>query len=192
MLPTFRAFLALDLSESAREDAAALQSELRQRIDRQGVKWVDPAKFHLTLVFLGQVPSEEVEALAESVRQASQALSALELATSELGSFPGPDRPAVLWLGIESVRGSISDVQSAIANVALPWTERPDEKAFHAHLTLARVSPPSRKVGLALQRLPASLRGPAASQWIASEVVLYRTCPDGSYEQVAAAPLKGS
>ena len=65
MAKAVRTFIAIELPEEVREYLEARQEDLA----RAGgdVKWVRPDNIHLTLVFLGNVPIEEIGAVAAAV-----------------------------------------------------------------------------------------------------------------------------
>jgi 2'-5' RNA ligase len=48
-----RCFVAVDLPDDVRAAVAAVQTDARAAAPRADVAWVDPAKLHLTLKFLG-------------------------------------------------------------------------------------------------------------------------------------------
>ena len=61
-----RSFIAIELPEEVREGLARLRKEL-ERDGHKFVKWVDPGGIHLTLKFLGNIPSKRVAEIAEAI-----------------------------------------------------------------------------------------------------------------------------
>ena len=53
----WRLFVAIPLNDEVRTAATASATLLQARLGRDGWRWVDPEMFHLTLAFLGNVPS---------------------------------------------------------------------------------------------------------------------------------------
>ncbi len=64
-----RSFFAVPLPQEAREAAAQLAGRLRESDRGEGVRWVRPEGYHLTLRFLGNVAREAIAELAERVAE---------------------------------------------------------------------------------------------------------------------------
>jgi 2'-5' RNA ligase len=143
-----RSFIAIELSDEAKKGLAKLRKEL-ERDEHKFVKWVDPGGIHLTLKFLGNIPSERVTEITEAIRKAVQGISSFHLEISGLGAFPSLKQARVLWVGVGGEVDKLSTLQqnidSALAAVGFAKEERP----FVPHLTLARIregaSPPERR-----------------------------------------------
>ena len=82
-----RAFLAIELPNALRPGLAQIQAELKQ--SRADVRWVAVSNIHLTLKFFGNVPEDEIEALALAAREAA----AETAPCSFRPPAPGPLRP---------------------------------------------------------------------------------------------------
>ncbi len=69
-----RLFVALEPPEAVRRRLAAIQAELQRAAGRAAdeVRWVPAENVHLTLQFLGAVPSERVEAIEAALRAVRQ------------------------------------------------------------------------------------------------------------------------
>ena len=63
------------------------------------VKWVDVKNLHLTLKFLGDVPSREISTVCKAAQQGTAGIKPFELELRGAGAFPNADRPRTLWLG---------------------------------------------------------------------------------------------
>ena len=66
-----RCFIAIELPDEAREGLARLKKEL-ERDEHNFVKWVDPGGIHLTLKFLGNIPSKRVTEITEAMRNITE------------------------------------------------------------------------------------------------------------------------
>jgi 2'-5' RNA ligase len=148
-----RAFIAIEIPDVVKAKLMALSEELRQC----GVKasWVKPENMHLTLRFLGEVSDAQVNELRVRLRQCCVDTPSLDLSMKGVGVFPNPNRPRVLWAGVEagdavSLRQLQSQVEKAVRAVGLA----PNNKAFHPHITLGRLSEsrPSEPLLAALNR----------------------------------------
>lgn len=144
-MATLRAFVALELPETATTALATVQRDLRAAAARRGldlgtaVKWVDPKGIHLTLKFLGYVDEDLVPALMDAVTAAAAGQAACRLQLSGVGAFPNPRQPRVVWAGmvgdVELVRGLQETVEEHLA----PFGFAPEGRPFSPHLTLARL-----------------------------------------------------
>ena len=133
-----RSFVAIELSEEAKEGLARLRKEL-ERDDHKFVKWVAPGGIHLTLKFLGNIPFKQVTAITEAMKRATQGISPFCLEISGVGVFPNPKQVRVFWVGVSGEMDKLSmlqqNIDSALAGLGFAKEERP----FMPHLTLARV-----------------------------------------------------
>jgi len=133
-----RAFVAIELPDEVRRGLAGLRKEL-QRDEHRFVKWVDPEAIHLTLKFLGDVPSGRVTEIARAIEVAAKAVTPFELEVSGLGVFPNLKQVRVLWVGIGGDVDRLKELQRGIdAELATLGFARGD-RPFVPHLTLARV-----------------------------------------------------
>ena len=134
-----RTFVAIELTVAARIALEAVQDHLRRDKAGRAGRWVRKKGIHLTLKFLGDVPEEKLEAVYEAVRQACEGCPPFAVTLAGLGCFPNACRPRVIWVGVQEEAGQLVALQSAIdhklAGLGFPLERR----AFHPHLTLARI-----------------------------------------------------
>jgi 2'-5' RNA ligase len=62
-------------------------------------KWVAVDNFHFTLRFLGNLPEERLDLLAECVAKSVKGEAPFDVTLSGLGAFPSTMKPRVLWVG---------------------------------------------------------------------------------------------
>lgn len=133
-----RCFVAVELPHNINEFLARIEAGLKPGSPRP-VKWVDPQGIHLTLKFLGNVPSSRIAEIGQALAAATSGKAPLTLHTGGLGAFPGWQRPQVIWLGLDGDLEGLAllqrDVDAALAALGFPAEGR----AFTPHLTLARV-----------------------------------------------------
>lgn len=169
--PPVRAFVALELPDPIRSEVAALIARAQQQAPVP-LPWVAAEKLHLTLAFLGACASAALARLEGTLAQRLAGHRPVALALGGPGLFPGPQRPAVLWVGIDGE--GLAALQGAVAGACreagLPLEDRP----FVAHLTCARVrtrGPPG-----ALAAFWSAQRVPRAG-WVQQQVSLMRSDP---------------
>jgi RNA 2',3'-cyclic 3'-phosphodiesterase len=127
-----------------------LDLEVRARIERflEGVegfapeaRWVRPESLHITLKFIGEQPSERVEAVSERLRRVE--IGAFEIRAGGYGFFPTAKAPRVFWIGIHAglqLAELAESIDMATSELGIPREDRP----YSPHLTLARAGAVSR------------------------------------------------
>lgn len=143
-----RSFVAIELPEEAKRGLARLRREL-ERDEHRFVKWVDPEGIHLTLKFLGNVPSKRLAEITEAIAKATQGVWLFHLEIHGIGAFPSRKQPRVLWVGIGGEVDKLTRLQQSIDSALAALGFAKEERHFVPHLTLARVregaSPADRK-----------------------------------------------
>lgn len=125
-----RLFVALTLPDPLRSALVALTQTL------PGVTWTPPAQLHLTLRFLGDVPVEQIEPLAE--RLATVRVEPFLLPVEGLGAFPPKRLPHVIWAGVGSGHPRLHQLRQRLDDTLLAAGLDVDLSTFHPHVTLAR------------------------------------------------------
>jgi 2'-5' RNA ligase len=133
-----RSFIAIELPEEAKEGLAKLKKEL-ERDEHKFVKWVNPRGIHLTLKFLGNIPSKQVAEITEAIEGAAQGISPFHLEIGGLGAFPSLKQVRVLWVGISGEVEKLSRLQQNIDSALAALRFAKEERSFVPHLTLARI-----------------------------------------------------
>jgi len=133
-----RSFIAIELPEEARKGLARLRKEL-ERNEHKFVKWVDPRGIHLTLKFLGNIPSKRVAEITEAIEGAAQGISPFHLEIGGLGAFPSLRQARVFWVSIGGEVDKLSRLQQNIDSALAALGFSKEERSFVPHLTLARI-----------------------------------------------------
>lgn len=133
-----RLFFALPLAEELRDRACELQRELAAVGTR--VKWVERPNLHMTLKFIGEVPTERVEAYCEKAGQVVAGAKRCDITVRGVGCFQSRGAPRTIWLGTEGETPELAELAAALdealAQAGLGERER---RPFVAHFTLGRV-----------------------------------------------------
>ena len=133
-----RAFIALHISEQARQTLDRTIRELADTTGRQ-VRWADPKGIHLTLKFLGNIPSNRAGELLEAVEESCRDHSPFSLVLSGLGMFPNRERPRVLWAGVGGGLDALASLQDVVETAMTGAGFQREPRPFRAHLTIGRV-----------------------------------------------------
>ena len=132
-----RVFVAVGISAEAREQLIDAVERIRRDIP-QGIQWANPDGMHLTLKFLGNIPSASVGPLLECLEPVTAEFDAFPLQLDGLGMFPNRRKPRVLWAGVAGGLAALAHLQqtaeSAITALGYPREQRP----FRPHVTLGR------------------------------------------------------
>ena len=145
-MEAIRAFIAIELPEDVRRKLDEVSRQIQSRAGeeaRRAVRWVPASNMHLTLKFLGDVSTGNVEALARMIRTETAQHSRFEMILGGLGAFPNPKRPRVIWAGSEAP-GELSALQKAIEAETRKLGYPAEERPFSPHLTLGRIAQNAR------------------------------------------------
>lgn len=142
-----RCFIALELPMPVQKHLGAIISRLKEA--QADVKWVEPKNTHLTLKFLGEISPEQLKSAREFLVQQKGKNKAIICSTSQIGVFPGWNRPQVIWLGLKTGISEISALQKSLEGGLADCGFARDPKKFKPHLTLGRVRSPNNMDKLA-------------------------------------------
>ena len=146
---------------------AELEDAVRPlRAQADGLTWTTAGQWHLTLVFLAEVPSERVPELERRLGRAAERHPSPRLYVGGAGRFG--DRLLLAKIGgdVEELRRLAASVQAAARRTGLQVEERP----YRPHLTLARA-----RGGTDVRPLVAQLKDFRGAPWIAREIELVRS-----------------
>jgi 2'-5' RNA ligase len=149
-----------------------------------GARWTTRAQWHVTLRFLGN--HVDLDAVAEGLQGLVVPGGHVRLGGG--GAFPHERRGRVLWTGITEGAEVLGRLADGVDALVAPLGHDSEDRPYHAHLTLARLSAPG-DLRSAVAALPGAAVGPA---WRVDEVVLFRshTRSEGArYEPFARVPL---
>ena len=138
-MDTIRAFIAVPLPVPLLGRLADLQRRLEEEMPRRSMRWVRAKGIHLTLKFLGDTPTERLPDIEQALAAVARNAPACRFTVARLGCFPNPQRPRVVWVGVEEPTGRLAGLRDAIEEVMAPVGYEPEGRAFSPHLTLGRV-----------------------------------------------------
>ncbi|MEP6665462.1 MAG: RNA 2',3'-cyclic phosphodiesterase [Nocardioidaceae bacterium] len=142
------------------------------------LRWVRPARWHVTCEFLGECGPHEVERQLGRWERRANRSAPMDLRLSGAGAFPHTWMARVVWTGLA---GEVESWRRLAAYKQSP------------HLTLART-----RLRADLTGLVDELAGYVGPSWTATEVLLMESHLRGSsdrgprYEPLASFPLGGS
>jgi 2'-5' RNA ligase len=187
----FRLFIAIGLPGEVRERIAALQREWQTHLRGNPVRWTPVEQIHLTLRFLGNVPSAAVPELEVALRRACRDAAGFELSAGGCGCFPHARQPRVLWVTVRGDVERLAALQTRVVRETQSWGEI-EAREFRAHLTIGRVTGAPPPAPGEISRCAQTLSESELGQWRVNEVLLMRSelSPQGATHTVLAkAPL---
>ena len=187
-----RIFVAIPVPAAVRNEMVRVQHELQPLAPRGVVRWTKPEQLHLTLQFLGDVSSDRVAGLQESLRTACSGVTPLPLRAQGFGFFPNARSPRVVWIGITGGENRLADFQRKIADAVRPFSAGPGGERFAGHVTLGRFKQ-SMWVGInSLTAHADTMKDSTFGEWTVREVEIIRSellATGSRYTQLAAIRL---
>lgn len=187
-----RSFLAFERPPEIRTILDRVSGELRK--SRLDVRWVKPENIHLTIVFLGNIRSEDVKAIESPLQKLCLTTGPFQISLKGTGCFPNSRKPRVLWIGLEGDLERMGGFRDSLQEVLKSFGVPKEDRAFRPHLTLGRfrsLERADRELEEILTRYQ-DLSGPVC---LLNELILFKSelRPGGSfYTRLASWPLTGT
>ncbi len=188
----WRTFCAIELPAEVRRRVSEHVARLREAVPQARVGWERAEKLHITLKFLGEIERGRVGALERAARRASADVPPFTLTVEGAGAFPPRGLPRVLWVGITDESGQLSLLQQRLEEECARENFSREGRAFHPHLTVARLRTPEGARRLA--ELHTATPFPAESVPV-NELTIIRSIlgPGGArYTKISGAKMEGS
>jgi 2'-5' RNA ligase len=166
-----RLFVAVLPPKEALDALGRAVAEVRGRPGADGLRWTEPAGWHLTLAFLGEADAGLLDALDERLGRACRRYGPYELRLAGGGRFGN----RTLWAGARGDLAGTTRLAEAVRGASRKAGAPPaEEHRFHPHLTLARARHPGQtRLGPLAEHL-GRYQGPP---WTADTVALVRSHP---------------
>lgn len=143
-MPKSRLFLALKPDTDIVDLLSITQSALKLTLGNHVLRWENPAKFHMTLRFLGEVDDDKTESLVNILDRLKFDFEELCFDTYEIGFFPNMRYPNVVYAGLTERGNSTVSLVNSIDTIMRSFGIKPDKK-FVPHITLGRFDRSKRK-----------------------------------------------
>lgn len=150
------------------------------------IRWVPRENVHLTLKFLGDATSDELEGVRDALEKVARRHGSFRIQPSGLGAFPSGRKARVLWTGVGEGFSRLTAMAAGVEELLEPLGFGRNLKPYKPHITLGRV-----------RGRPASL--PDRSDVRAPEFTTRRLdlvesvlgADDATYENLESYPLSG-
>jgi len=179
-----RAFVALSLEPAARKALTRAGKDLQREAWAEEVRWVRPESLHLTLRFLGDIPTTGVSGLLEALTARMRGVEPFACALSGLALFPSASRPRVVAAKVTRER-LLTGLAAAVEEAVVDAGYSADTRDFRAHVTLGRFRRGKRRgleITATMERVPVAV----------NDIVLFRSVlgPGGArYTELGRAVL---
>lgn len=177
-----RLFCAVEPSAETRTRVAEHIARVRRAIayvPASVAKWESVEKIHITLKFLGEIEPDDAAEVSRAAMRAASTMSPFAISIEGAGAFPPGGLPRILWLGVTDPSGKLARLQQRLENECAERGFAREARAFHPHLTLARLRLP--REAKALAQLHAATEFAAAPFTVAELVVMQsELTPTGS------------
>ena len=170
-----RGFLSLDPDEETLTRLVATQNRLRSAVSRQGVHFVEVERLPPVLLTWPFATSPEIEEIPTFEIEISETIR-----LESLQSRPNDERPSEFGFTMHGVASLQSSLFQGLRVILDPDPLQP------AFVRLARVSPPSRKVGAAIRS--SHLLGQGEGPFKAISLTIWKQNPTG-FEPCRTMPL---
>ena len=108
------------------------------------INWVKNEQLHLTIKFLGHTPESLFNEIKDGLCNIVSSITPFDLIIDKTGCFPVPERPRVLWLGIDGNIKTLTNLFVKIENKMDQLGFSREEQDYFPHVTLARVKYPQK------------------------------------------------
>ena len=184
-----RCFLAFELPEDIKTIVTRVSGEIRK--SSLDVRWVRPEFIHLTVVFMGDIESEQVSLMGKPISVVCSDHSPFTISLKPMGCFPNSRNPRVIWLGIDADLDRMSRFRDDLQQALSPFGIKEEERAFRPHLTLGRFKKPGKRQ-TELEQLLAKYRDLSSPARTLGDLVLFRSdlkAGGAVYTKMASWPL---
>jgi 2'-5' RNA ligase len=135
--PAVRLFVGLALPDPWRSGLFGLQRR-QDRLAPGYFRWVQPELLHLTVVFLGATPAEQVMTAAAAIERAAGGQQPFPVFGGRVGTFGQHRAPRVLWVEIVQPEGQLQKLREGLERELQAAQVAFDPKPFVPHVTLGR------------------------------------------------------
>ena len=136
---SWRIFCAIELPQTARRLALDHIARLKEKVPHAKASWARDANLHLTLKFLGEIPTASVADFSKAVSLAVTNLQPFSIRLGQTGSFPARGQPRVLWIGLDDLSSGLARLHARLEEESARVGFAKETRPFHPHLTIARL-----------------------------------------------------
>jgi 2'-5' RNA ligase len=179
-----RLFTGIAIAPHVLTNLEALITELKPLAR---LKWSPAENLHITTRFIGEWPETKLPELEKALAGVPRP-GAIAITLPGFGFMPNPHRPRVFFAAVEA-GPELTHLAAAIDSALEPLGCKREDRAYHPHLTLARVSNDNIRE---LRERIAEMKNPDPGSFEATEFHLYLSTPGpkgSAYKKLASYAL---
>lgn len=141
---TIRAFIAFKVSDEVKDELFRIQEELKKTNPikstafSDGVNWSNPAGFHVTVEFLGEIEQNRVEEIKNILIKLAPNYHPFSYWLDRIDTFPNKTNPRVINVRVEEEGRVGYSFQENLLKELRQIGLGQDEHPWKPHITLAR------------------------------------------------------
>ena len=136
---SWRIFCAVELPLATRRLVLAHIARLKENVPNAKASWARDANLHLTLKFLGEIPTTSVTDFSKAVSLTVTGVPPFSIRLEQTGIFPTHGQPRVLWIGINDQSTKLAELHARLEEESAKVGFAKETRPFHPHLTIARL-----------------------------------------------------
>ena len=136
-----RLFLGTFLTEDLRTSVEQFRSESEIHLSaiwNCNVRWVKPAKLHMTWLFLGQCDLDAETQITNFLESKLKTCKSTTINFDKFDFFPSQAKRQLMALVPNTVPASVAELAADLREGLLPFCEKKDIESFKPHITLFR------------------------------------------------------
>ncbi len=130
-----RIFIGIPVSEHMKKNLSIKQNELKLKMIKGHLTDLD--NLHLTLLFIGEMSTDDIEKLNMILIKALKHEKSFEIGLKEMGYFSKKNHH-IAWAGINEGFEELNRLSRIINEAANQMNLHFDQKSFSPHITLAK------------------------------------------------------
>lgn len=133
-----RIFIAINLPEDIKKQLLEEQAKWPELPAR----WAKPSNLHITLLFLGYLPDEELLEVVKATKEVSQKHNPFLIKLTKVCYGPPKKPPRMVWvMGEKSdALGKLqNDLQNALFPISIKGLKEPENRSYAPHINLGRI-----------------------------------------------------
>lgn len=132
-----RAFIAIELPLKIKDAISKIQVKLKTTLPK--ISWVKPINLHLTLKFLGEIPSKKLDDINQIISEITQPTTGFGIKLETIGVFPNTAEARIIWIGTEEVPETLKQIIGQLETKLGEYGIAKEKRPFRAHITLGRL-----------------------------------------------------
>ena len=143
---TIRTFIAIELDASIQKALQNIQDQLKKA--QCEVKWVKPENIHVTLKFLGDISSDQVELIEQILERTLAPFRSFPMEITHVGAFPKIENPHIIWVGTNPQQHTVKDMALFLEKQLEMAGFKKEDRDFAPHITIGRLKLSTNKPAL--------------------------------------------